>query len=157
EVPSEQMPQFQAVLNDLIRQEAGARSSGTVAGRYEEEKKRVNPATVTNAAKAIMSDASMTSVFLNGRSQAFKDAVTDEITRRGGDVNKLSEGARQMAEMAKDILPTMDQIVADAQKVNALGLMGPIAGRWQDFLTGTIGAADIGTKTPQDAQLVARF
>jgi hypothetical protein len=147
---------FQAEQERLLAADAGARSGGTVRGRYEEEKRRVNPKDVSDAASGIMADASMASTLLRG-TQAYKDAVYDEIAKRGGHIEKLSEATRSMAEMAKDVLPQMSVIQGDAQKLNELGYMGVIASRWNDFLTGTVGAADIGTKTPQEAQLLAKF
>src|SRR5262252_5627247 len=156
DVPNELMPQFQAKLNEIVRQEASARAGGSAAGKYAEDLARVDPAVVNDTARAIMADAGQM-VRLNGHSQAFKDAVAKTISAHGGDVNKISEQTRAQAEQAKDMLKVMDKVAPMAQQLNALGYMGPAMGRWTDFLAGTYGSLEMGAKTPQERQLISEF
>jgi hypothetical protein len=143
EVPTDRAAEHEQKVQELMRGEASNRTGGAAQGRYAEEQKRVNPDNVEMVAANIMHDISVSGPLLSGRSQAFKDAVSNAITAKGGNITKLSEATRQMAETAIDILPVMDTIAKDAQDFDRLGMMGPVAGRWQDFLTGKVGVTEL--------------
>lgn len=88
---------------------------------------------------------------------AARDAVGRRIASLGGDINKISEQSRSMAEMAKEILPHIDTIQAEANQLNQLGLLGPIGSRWRDFLAGKIGAGELAGGNAQSAELIGKF
>jgi hypothetical protein len=155
-VPPNRLEEYRTTLNGLVQSKAGAQSAGTAEGRYKTEMARVNATDVQRAAWEIAHDFSKASLFMKG-SQAFKDRVMTELTNKGYDVNKISEATRQMAETAQDILPMMDSIADDAKKFSDLGMMGPIQGRWQDFLTGKIGVTELAGDDPAKQAIAGKF
>ena len=157
DVTPDRIQEFQGRLNEVNKGDAAAKAAGTSAGRYAEELSRVKRQDVEAAAKSIMEDAAQSGVWLTGRSQAFRDAVSDEITKRGGNIQRLTDSTRAAAELAHTVLKNMDTIAADVVELGKRGMMGPIEGRWNDFLLGKIGSADVGGRTPEDAGLFQKF
>jgi hypothetical protein len=157
EVPPGDQAALLAEMNRQAGETARVKTTETNEAKYTTEQKRIKPWAVTNAAKQILRDATSATVVLNGRSQAFKDAVGNEVAAAGVPINKITDGARQAAELAKIVLPKMDNIADMAIELGRRNMLGPMEGRWSEFLNGTIGSGDVNGRTPQDAQLFATF
>jgi hypothetical protein len=89
--------------------------------------------------------------------QAMKKAVDAGLAKAGVDLNKLSSQTRQMGETADAILPMITQIEAQARALDQKGVLGPIAGRWADFLAGKLGAGEVAGGDAKTAQEIGRF
>lgn len=88
---------------------------------------------------------------------ALKQAVATGLAKDGLDLTKISQQTKQMAEAAQDLLPMIAETQRLAKKVNEMGLMGPVAGRWRDFMAGTIGAGDLAGGSKAKAELLGQF
>jgi|SRR5262245_1881355 len=86
-----------------------------------------------------------------------RDRVGQRIATLGGDITKISESSRLMAEMAKEILPHMPEIQDEAKRLAQLNLLGPIGGRWRDFMAGKIGAGELAGGSTEAAELIGKF
>lgn len=115
-----------------------------------------SPEQVDFYAQQIKHDASKMNL-IQGLEKPVKDRILRRITELGGDVNKISESSRTMAEMAKEILPHIDTIKTEAEQLNKLGLLGPIGSRWREFLAGKIGAGELTGGNPANAALIGKF
>ncbi|KKN30146.1 hypothetical protein LCGC14_0836890 [marine sediment metagenome] len=55
---------------------------------------------------------------------------------------KTTSAARTRSEIAGSLLTHLDPILKQVDSLEAAGRLGPIMGRWNDFMVGTIGAGD---------------
>ncbi len=60
-------------------------------------------------------------------------------------------------ENAANVLAHIQDIESEAEQVDKLGLMGPLGGRWGDFMAGRIGAGELAAGNPQNAELLGQF
>lgn len=58
---------------------------------------------------------------------------------------------------ATNVLAHIADIEQEAEQINKLGLMGPVGGRWSDFMSGKIGAGELAAGNPQAAELLGQF
>lgn len=81
-----------------------------------------------------------------------------DITEGGKPLeHQMTPQLRQMSETANDILPQMKRIQETAEKLDQLGFMGPLAGRWRDFVTKKIGAGELAGGNAENARLLGKF
>lgn len=57
-------------------------------------------------------------------------------------LSKMTMTTRQLGETASSILPHIDEITAKLQQPEIAAKLGPIQGRWNEFLAGKIGSGD---------------
>jgi hypothetical protein len=88
---------------------------------------------------------------------ALKDAVSTELARRGVPITNLDANSRQQALAARDVSTILPEFEREAKQVNDLKLMGPVGGRWAEFLNGKIGASELAGGNAQNAELLNRF
>ena len=74
---------------------------------------------------------------------SIRELVAHKLADSGLDINKISESSRGMAEMAKELIPHMPRVMAEAQVLQDAGLFGPLGSRWREFVTGKLGSADL--------------
>lgn len=103
-------------------------------------------------ARQVMGDAGKLSV-IGGIEKGAKQQVLQRIAQLGGDINKISETSRAQAEMAREILPKIPDIAQMAKQLNDAGLMGPIGGRWREFLGKKVGSIGWDTADYTDTKL----
>lgn len=94
----------------------------------------------------------------------FKNGVATEIPlpssglqKVGGAGSKDPAAVQQQRHNAKNVLSHVAEIESEAQQIDKLGLMGPLGGRWGDFMAGTIGAGELAAGNPQAAELLGEF
>lgn len=86
-----------------------------------------------------------------------QQAVQAGLAKAGTDLNKLTSQSRVMSETAKEILPHIGNVEAEAAQLDKLGLIGPIGGRWRDFVAGRIGAGELAGGNAENAKLIGKF
>jgi hypothetical protein len=74
-----------------------------------------------------------------------------------GKPDKETAQTMQMAETARDIIPHISTVRSEADQLNKLGLLGPIQGRFRDFVAGKIGAGQLAGGNPEAARLIGKF
>ena len=82
--------------------------------------------------------------------KTLQNQIRDELTTRGRDVNRLTAATRQLGETADSILPKIDTTIKKLDDPKFKANLGPVMGRWNEFLTGKVGTND-----PDLAQLRA--
>jgi len=85
----------------------------------------------------------------------YQEAVMNAGSAAGIDMKALTGQSQATKEFANTILPHIPKIEEDAAALQATGLVGPLAGRYRDFMSGKVGAMP--GASPQDEQLMARF
>ncbi len=58
---------------------------------------------------------------------------------------------------ASNVRAHIAEINREAQQIDQLGLMGPVGGRWADFLAGRVGAGELAAGDPTKAKLLGKF
>lgn len=107
-------------------------------------------------AKQVKEDASKMNL-ITGLDKTVRARIERRIADIGGNINKLSASSRTMREMATEVLPHIDVIQSEANKLNELGLLGPIVGRWREFVSGKIGAGELAGGNAENAKLIGKF
>ncbi len=64
---------------------------------------------------------------------------------------------QQQRTNATNVLSHVRDVEREADEINKLGLMGPVGGRWADFMAGRIGAGELAAGDPQKAELLGAF
>jgi hypothetical protein len=59
--------------------------------------------------------------------------------------------------LAKKVIGHLDSVETMAREIEKIGLMGPIGGRWSDFMAGKIGTADLGNLSKDQQQMLSKF
>lgn len=95
-------------------------------------------------------------MFQNGRAVEIP-LPTSGLQKVGGAGSKDPAAIQQQRHNATNVLSHVADIEAEAQKINQLGLMGPVGGRWGDFMAGTIGAGELAAGNPEAAELLGEF
>lgn len=89
--------------------------------------------------------------------KAVKQALVDALARSGVNVQQLDSQSKLMRTAATSILPMIDKVQGLAKRIDSLGLMGTVGGRWRTLVTGESAASDIEGLTPDQKQLVGQF
>lgn len=107
-------------------------------------------------ARQVKDDAAKMNL-VSGLDKTVRSRIERRIADLGGNVNKLSQASRTMREMATEVLPHIDRIQAEADELNKLGLLGPIASRYREFIAGKIGAGEFAGGNAETAKLIGKF
>lgn len=88
-----------------------------------------------------------------------KGTATPVTNASDGSVVKGKDPAavEQQRHNAVNVLSHVNDIESEAQQIDKLGLMGPVGGRWADFMAGTIGAGELAAGDPDKARLLGKF
>jgi hypothetical protein len=87
-----------------------------------------------------------------------RNAVIGALQEQGYDLNKpLTAQAQARVDLAKLVLPQISEVQALAQKINQMGLMGTVGGRWRSLISGESAADSMSGLTPAQKQLVGQF
>lgn len=69
----------------------------------------------------------------------------------------LPASAQQQKTNATNVLAHIGDVESEAKQIDAMGLMGPVGGRWADFMAGKIGAGELAAGDPKKAELLGEF
>ena len=87
-----------------------------------------------------------------------RDSVVAQLRKEGYDLNKpLTGQAQARVDLARMVLPQVQEVRDMAQKIDQQGLMGTVGGRWRSILAHESAAGDIAGLTPEQKQLVGQF
>ncbi len=114
----------------------------------------VDPESVAYWVRQVKNDPTVLSQLTGNK--PLKQAVENALPKDGGNLDKLSAQSKAMKEIAGEILPHITKIKEEAKDINALGLMGPIRGRWRDFATQKVGAQEL-VGGGENARKVGKF
>ena len=133
---------------------AAQQERSTVETAYAKTHQPVNPQLTKYLADQVQQDFGNWKMVSN-MEESVRNAVMAEMGARGITPNVITEGDRSMATAAKEALPLMEEVVPLARQMQQMGLMGPIGGRWREFMTGAFGE-QLG-KTPEQRALIGQF
>lgn len=77
-----------------------------------------------------------------GGNKVLQDQVRQELATRDSGVNRLTAATRQLGETADAIVPKIDKTIAMLDNPKFIANLGPVMGRWNEFLTGKVGTND---------------
>ena len=107
-------------------------------------------AEVPNLVGAIQRDRGTgLSLLRSARNPALENRVLKELMAKGIMPNELDASDKQMANAAETVRPMINQVLTMGSELNRLGLMGPIASRWREFMTTEFGSSQLTTKAKQ--------
>jgi hypothetical protein len=87
-----------------------------------------------------------------------RNSVVAQLRKEGYDLNKpLTAQAQARVDLAKLVLPQVGEVREMAKKINAMGLMGTLGGRWRSLAAGESAADAIAGLTPAQRQLIGQF
>jgi hypothetical protein len=87
-----------------------------------------------------------------------RDSVVAQLRKEGYDLNKpLTAQAQARVDLAKLVLPQVGEVRDMAKKIDAMGLMGTMGGRWRSLTAGESAADAIAGLTPAQRQLIGQF
>lgn len=98
---------------------------------------RVDPNTVSYWVKQVQSDAKNWGLIPD---KATKSAVSTELAKQGVAPNQLDAQTRDASRYAKAALSHLDKINGLVDSLEKSNQLGPILGRWNDFLVHGVGA-----------------
>lgn len=92
---------------------------------------------------------------------AERASVQNELSRAQADLarykqkttSSLSSASKTQAQNASNVMSHLDDIDHEVENIDKMGLLGPVGGRWADFLAGKIGSADIAASPDQQEAL----
>jgi hypothetical protein len=99
-----------------------------------------DPKTVSYLADQVQSDAKNWTLL--GGNKGLQNAVRTELSNRGVNVNQIDAQTRDSAKFAQTLLPHITTLQQEISSLDAAGKLGPLAGRWGDFMAGKVGAGD---------------
>jgi hypothetical protein len=87
-----------------------------------------------------------------------RNSVVAQFKKEGYDLNKpLTAQAQARVDLAKLVLPQVAEVRGMADKINQMGLMGTLGGRWRSLIAHESAADAISGLTPEQQQLVGQF
>lgn len=101
----------------------------------------VSPDAVTYWTGQIQRDPSQWNMLAGNK--PLQQAVQSSLATAGVPLTKLTQQSRAQMETAREILPHITKIQQEAQELDQLGLMGPLAGKWRDIQANPQGAQRI--------------
>lgn len=107
----------------------------------------IDPAEISALADMAQNDFATYEKLLKQQPKPIQAAAAKEVRRRevaGEGVKPVFLGTqvRNQALNANEMLPVFPRVNAQIDALDKAGKLGPIAGRWQDFLAGRVGAGD---------------
>ncbi len=114
----------------------------------------VDADTVTYWVRQVQNDPTQWSMLSNNK--PLQQAVQKGLSTAGTDLDKITAQSRGMAEIAKEILPSIARVKQEAAELDQAGLMGPLSGRWRDLAANRIGAQQM-FNSPDVARKVGKF
>jgi hypothetical protein len=130
---------FLSGQNDLNRQ-----NHLDVANLMATAKKGIvlGPEDVGYIADQVQRDASLLGPLTSGN-QTLKAQVIADLQRRGSQpLVPLTVQTKNMAQSAKDLVAPISELRKQLDDPNLAAKLGPVMGRWNDFLAGKIGTGD---------------
>lgn len=90
--------------------------------------------------------------------KGMRDSVVSQLRKEGYDLSQpLTTQTRGRIEFSKAVEPQITQVRDLAKKINDLGLMGTVGGRWRSLVSGESAASSLSGLTPAQKQLVGQF
>jgi hypothetical protein len=82
--------------------------------------------------------------------------IVDAKTKKPLDAKDTAQDATRK-KAAQNVLAHIPELNKEAEEIDRLGLMGPVGGRWADFLAGRVGAGELAAGNPENARLLGKF
>jgi hypothetical protein len=77
-----------------------------------------------------------------GTNKTLQDQVQGELAKRGLNLEQLTTTNRQMGETAQVLIPKFRAAVKMLDSPALRAKLGPVSGRWNDFMAGKVGSGD---------------
>lgn len=89
----------------------------------------------------------------------FTGGAAKEIPIPDGMTGKTGPSAATTTQKtnASNVLAHVQDVEQEAEAIDKMGLMGPVGGRWADFMAGRVGAGELAAGNPQAAELLGQF
>ena len=143
-----QAANFNPTTGRYYEPSTGADITSTVKGHWQQPPgggfEQSNPSapdeTVDYIAKQVQKDP--LNWTLAGGNKTLENQVRNRLAKGGADVNRMTSANRQLGETSSILIPKIDKVIEELSNPEIAKNLGPLMGRWNEFMTGKIGSND---------------